>query len=862
MNWKFWIRDLFDRNRLDVELDEELRDHVARQTEYNMSQGLPEEEARRKALREFGQDQAVRESVRYQRHGERFDSVRQDVGFAFRMLRKNWTFTAIAIATLAVGIGANTAIFSLVYATLVRPLPYGNQRLVAFAGNQSLPDVKDIARSSATLTNLGVFADFPFEMQDGDVPVEAKGAIVGGDVFRALAVEPQMGRYFGDVENEARIPVAVVSAEFWRSQLHSDANVLGRKIALSGNVYEVIGVMPDGFHLPRGESKVWVPFTVAYPEAVNARGAHFTFGLGTLKERATIEQTRVELKRIGDELALAHPEEARAFNVIPIREAMVRKVRRPLLVLFGAVFMVLLIACINYSSLLLSRMAAREREFNVRLALGAGRRRVVQQLVTESLVIATLGSLGGLALAGGAIRLLLAFKPKDLTGVQSDVFSASTFSFAIGLALLCGLFFSIAPAVRLLRSKTSLRETERNTTVRQKRRSVLVVAECAMAVMLLSGAGLLIRSFWKLVDVDPGFNPRGLLTMRVNLSPSRYREISQQEEFFTRLDRELQSVSEIESAGVVSELPLTGTHMEHNVIIKGRPEIPVGEEPEISAHEASAQYFKTMQIPLLSGRAFNDRDDAHAPLVAIITESMARQYFRDEEPIGAQVAWARATQKTWMTIVGVVGDVRHDGLDDKPYPAVYTPITQKQMAWKRSGAIVVRTRASDPMLSAEIVKMAVLRVDPRLPVTLVESMTTVMAESLAERRFNLLLLSAFATMALLLAMIGIYGVISYLVTQRTQEIGIRMALGAQRNKVVRMILAEGVSMTLIGVVIGTVAGFGVLRLSEGMLYGVTSNDPVAIGGAGCVLLIVAALACVFPARRAARIDPISALRVD
>jgi putative ABC transport system permease protein len=318
----------------------------------------------------------------------------------------------------------------------------------------------------------------------------------------------------------------------------------------------------------------------------------------------------------------------------------------------------------------------------------------------------------------------------------------------------------------------------------------------------------------------------------------------------------------VESAAIVSELPLAGTHMEHNFVMRGRPELPVGEEPEISAHEASPKYFATMQIPVIAGRVFDDNDQLKSMPVAVITRSMAEQYFHGENPIGAQIAWARAQQKQWMTIVGIVGDVRHDGLDDQAMPAVYTPLSQKQMAWKRFASVVVRTHAADPLLAANAVEGAVLRSDPQLPVTFVEPMTTVMAESLAERRFNLFLICSFAAVALALAMIGIYGVISYLVSQRTQEIGVRMALGAQRSRVVAMIMSEGLSMTAAGVLIGAVVGFALLRVGQGMLYGVTSNDPIALGGAALVLLAVAAVASFFPARRAAQIDPMNALRVD
>lgn len=862
MSFRLWLHDLANRTRLDQELEQELNDHIERDIANNIAHGMSAEEARRTALLTFGQVQHTREQCRSERHGQFLESILQDVHFAFRMLRRNGMFTAIAVATLAIGIGANTAIFSLVYSTLLRPLPYANSRLVAFASNQSWPDAQDIGRASHTLENVGVYADWPFEMQEHAKPVEVKGAMVAGDVFAALDVHPATGRIFGAKENDARTPVAVISHSFWVGHLNSDSQVLARKLTLSGTVYDIVGVMPEGFVFPRSEAQVWVPLDVAYPEAVDARGAHFSFGIAGLRPGVTLAQARLELKTIGAELARLHPEEARTFNVVPLRDWIAGPVRTPLLVLFAAVSMVLLIACVNFSSLLLSRMAARQRELQVRLALGAGCIRIVRQIMTESLVIATIGAIAGLGLAFAVLRLLLDLKPEDVRGVSTQAFSPATFAFALVLASICGIVFGAAPALQFLRMNASLRELPRTSVIRRTRRSALVVAECAMALLLLSGAGLLLRSFWKLVNVEPGFNPRALLTMRVNLPPSRYKEIPAQLEFFKRLDRQLQQVSGLESAAETSELPLAGMHMEHNLVIKGKPELPVGQEPEISAHEASPSYFATMQIPVLAGRAFDESDTSTSQPVALITRSMADQYFKGENPIGQQVMWARDPHKVWMTIVGVVGDIRHDGLDNDTLPALYTPITQKRMAWKRFASIVVRTHAQDPTLAADAVQAAVNRADAQLPVTFVEPMTTVIAESLAQRRFTLVLLSAFAAIALMLAVIGVYGVISYLVEQRTREIGVRMALGAQRSTVVAMVMSEGLAMTVIGVVLGALSGLWLLHSARSLLYGVTTTDPLALCLAAIVLVVIAGIACFFPAKRAASIDPVRALRVD
>ncbi len=863
MRWSKLFRDIFRRNIVERELDEELRDHIARETDKNIATGMSPEDARRQALLQFGGLDQTKEECRDQRKTHWIESVLQDIRYGLRTLRKNPSFTAVAVITLALGIGANTAIFSLVYATLVKPLAYGNaDRLITMRGNQSLPDILDVGRTSKTLENMGVYADWQFDILSASKPVEVKGAIVGGDVFPALAVNPAQGHFFTHAENDDRSPVVVISNTFWHRFLGADPHVLGSKLTLGGALYEVIGVMPKGFAFPKGESQVWVPFTVGYPEAVNARGAHFTFAVGNLRPGVTLSQSQSELAVIGDQLGKLHPEEARTFTVMPMRDKVTAGIRTPLLVLFGAVSLVLLIACVNFSSLLMSRTAGRSREFQIRMALGAGRWRMMRQIITESVVVAFLGSLAGIAFAAIATQLLMQLKPKDLTGLDGSVLSVTTLLFAISVAVFSGALFGLAPAFQLFSAYASFREGAKSATPRTRVRSIMVVAECAMALILLAGAGLLLRSFWKLLSVDPGFNPNQLLTLRVTLPATKYKDISTQVDFLTRLDRDLHTLPGVDSAGIVTELPMIGSHMEHNMVIKGRPEVPAGQEPEISAHEASPDYFTAMQIPLLSGRAFNDRDTSDSQPVAVITRSMADQYFKNENPLNQQVAWARTPEKKWMTIVGVVGDIRHDGLDDEAYPAVYTPLTQKQMAWKRFSSIVVRTKAADSTSVSDLVQQSVWKADAQLPITYLEPMTTVMAESLAERRFNMVLLSLFAGLALVLAVVGLYGVTSYLVTQRTQEIGIRMALGAQPRAVLRMIILEGMGLSALGVVLGTCGAFWALRLAQGMLFKVGSSDPVAFTAAACMLVAVAGLACYLPARRAAKIDPMRALRLD
>jgi putative ABC transport system permease protein len=858
-----WLRQLFRHNILDRELDEEVRYHIERDIQANIAGGMSPHEARRKALLTFGGVEQVKEDCRDQRSTRWTESFFQDIRYALRTLRKSPAFAAIAVITLALGVGANTAIFSLVYSTLLKPLPYRDpNRIITFRGNHSFPDAMDINQSSHTLQDIGVFAEWPLDLMIGTHPEQVHGALVGGDVFRALGTEPAMGRYLTQQDNVERRPVVVISHGFWHRFLGGDPNVLGRKLTLSGEIYSVAGVMPVDFRFPLGQSEVWIPFTVGYPEAVNARGAHFTYPIGRVRDGVTLAQAQTELNAIGAELGRQHPDEARTFTVLPMRARMTQTTRTPLLVLYGAVCLVLLIACVNFSSLLITRTAARQQEFQVRMALGASRWRILRQIVTESVVVSSIGAIAGIALAALSTRLLLYLKPETIRGVDGSVLNVTTLVFAIAISVLSGVVFGLAPAAQLFSTSPALRSSGRTSTTRTRLRSAMVVAECAMALVLLTGAGLLIRSFWKLLSVDPGFNPDRVLTLRLALPAARYKEIPTQIGFLHNLDRELHSLPDAETAGLITELPVAGSHMDHNLLIKGRPAPPVGQEPEISAHEASPDYFRTMQIPLLSGRFFDERDQPNSERVAVITRSMAQQYWPNESPLGAQVRWARSEKEEWITIVGVVGDIRHDGLDDEAYPAVYQPYTQKQMAWKRFESVVIRTKANDPLSASESVKSAIWKIDPMLPITYLEPMTAVIDESVSERRFNMLLLSGFAALALVLAMVGIYGITSYLVTQRTQEIGIRMALGARPQTVLRMMISQGLGLSLLGALLGAIGAFALSRVAQGLLFQVGSTDPLSFTAAAATLVLVAALACYIPARRAAKVDPMTALRLD
>lgn len=786
-----------------------------------------------------------------------------DVRYALRLLLKNPAFTAISVLTLALGIGANTAIFSVVNAVLFKPLPYAEpDRLVSLRGSHSLPDVLDVSRESRALEHIGTFADFDLDLARGNEPERVEGAIVGGDLFPALSVEPALGRYFNAAEDSARSQVVVISYAFWQRKLGGRADVLGSTLPLSGVPYSVIGVMPDGFKLPRGRSQVWIPFSTGYPEAVDARGAHFTYPVGRLAPGVSLEQARSEVSTIAANLAKLHPGDERELVVMPLHERVAANLRTPVLILLGAVALVLLIACANYANLLLAKVAGRSREMSVRTALGATRFRLIRQLLTESTVVSLLGGVLGVVLATWTLNLLVYMKPESVVLFHSVSLDRTALLFALGASVLTGIVFGLAPAVRVWSTNADLKSTGAAVTVRSPLRHALVVTELAVSIVLLVGAGLLIRSFWQVVQQDPGFTTERVLTLRYSLPASRYQEIPRQQEFITRVERAVKQIPGVESAGLVTELPLDGSRMRHNMIVKDMPAVSPGQEPEIETHEVTPDYMTAVGIRPLHGRGFDANDRANTPLVGIVNQTMAQRFWPGQDPIGKQVRWAGLEPPRWISVVGVVADSRNVALEEAPEPTVYTPMTQKLQPWKRSGAVVVRTRSENPLSVAAAVKQGVWSVDPQLPVTDVETLDAIMSESLGERRFHMTLLGSFAGLALVLAIVGLYGVMSYVVTQRTREVGIRIALGATSNDIVRQFIYSAAGMIALGAALGTIGAIAAVRVLSTMLFQVRPTDAVTFGAVLFVLISTALLATYIPARRAARTDPVVALRYE
>jgi putative ABC transport system permease protein len=797
------------------------------------------------------------------------DSIIKDIRYGVRSLLKRPAFTAIAVITLALGIGANSAIFSVVIAVLLRPLPYADpSRLISFRSNQSPPDLADVESQTKTFSSLGGMVMQPLAFTAGREPIQLQIGQVSGRFFETLGVKPERGRFItaGDDRNGAPF-VVVLGHDLWVKQFNSDEQVLGRAIPLSGNMYTIIGVMPATCVTPAVNTEAWTPVHVSNPVAANHRGVHFLRTYARLAAGVTIEQARAEMQVIDRNLAAQYPAENKNRNTVlfPLHERVVGDTRQSLLILFAAVSFVLLIACANFANLLLARAAERQREFVIRGALGADRWRLIRQLLTESLLLSLAGGAFGVVLAFWGTSLLVAFKPENLPRVTEIGVYARVLGFTLGISILTGLIFGLAPAWAAARGGVgeALREGGRSATAgsaRQRLRSTFVVAELAVALILLVGAGLLIKTFWKLRSVEPGFNPDRLVTMRVELPETRYEDVPTQTRFRKQVLANMNSLPGVQAA-MISELPLSGDALNHDFLVENRPPIAPGDEPSVETRSVLGDYFKVMQIPLQRGRDFGAPDfDEKAPRVGLANEALVRQYFQNEDPLGKRVRWARNPETEWITIVGVVGDVKHFGLDLPEQPALYTPYTQIN-PWKRWMSIAARTQG-DAGGTAQALKQEIWKVDSQLPVTKVETMSEVAANSFAARRFNMSLLSLFAGLALVLAAIGIYGVMSNAVTQRTQEIGIRLALGASTANVLKLIIRNGMTLVGIAVAVGLAGAFALTRLMTALLFGVTPTDALTIVVVSGILIAVALLACFIPARRATKVDPLVALRYE
>jgi putative ABC transport system permease protein len=811
------------------------------------------------------------------------EALLQDVRYGARLLARHKGFTAVAVLTLGLGIGANTAIFSVVNELLLNPLPYSDaERIVMLwevtpEGESQNPissaNFRSWREQGTVFESMAAFTDRRYNLTGGGEPEEVAVQLATPELFRVLDVKPFLGRGLTPADALSNAPdVAVLSHGFWLRRFGGDRGILGKPIMLNGAPTTVVGVLPPGFqwHIRQMSnttkpSEIWVALELPAEEPYS-RG-RFLSAVARLKPGVSFAQADAEVDTIAARYALDSPKYNKGYTaeVIPLREQFVGKVRPALLILFGAVGFVLLIACVNVVNLLLSRAAAREKEIVLRTALGARRVRVMRQLLTESLLLAILGCALGLLLAAWGIRALVAISPADLVNLQGVGLNFKVLALTVAVSLLTGLLFGLAPAFEATRLNLgdALKEGGKGAAGHSARssrlRGALVIAEVALALVLLAGAGLLIKSFLRLQGIDPGFKQENVLTMVMRLPGAKYTEDQQMVAFYRKAGERLRALPGVLDAGMVNYLPLYGgLGARTSFTIEGRPAPPDGEGPATDVRVTDATYFRAMGIPLLRGRNFTDSEIAEARHVVLISEAMAKQHFPGEDPIGKRITVPMSAEPVPTEIVGIVGDVRYESLVDEAYPTVYMPIPELTYPFM---TLVFRT-GGDSLHIAPAVRKALLEIDPDQPVSDVRTMDEVMATTVGRARFNTLLLGLFAGLATLLAAIGIFGVMNYSVTLRTREIGLRMALGAQPREVLRLILKQGLLLTAIGIAVGLAGALALTRVMSGLLFGVGSTDPATFAAIALLLTLVSLIACYLPARRATRVNPLIALRYD
>ncbi|MCM3901970.1 MAG: ABC transporter permease [Pyrinomonadaceae bacterium] len=804
------------------------------------------------------------------------DTLFKDIRYGVRSLARHPGFTAIAVITLALGIGANTAIFSVVNAVLLRPLPFADpERIVWLWDTQpqlptaptSLPDFLDWKEQNRSFEHLAAFQSGNMFFNAGDGTEDVPVGLVTPEMFSLFRVSPILGRTF---TNEETLPgersrLAVLSYSTWQNKFGSDPNVIGRTIQLSGTTHTIIGVMQSGFSFPE-RSQLWRPLPID-PKQLD-RGPHYLRVVGRLKRDVTLAQAQADMSAIATRLAQEHPEKIAGHGVKLERltDVVVGDIGLALFVFLGAVGFVLLIACANLANLMLARVGARQKEIAVRTALGASRLHIVRQLLTESIMLAVTGGAAGLLLAIWAVSWVVALSPDTIPRVHEISVDPRVAGFTLLVSLATGVLFGLAPALQVSRPDLTdaLKESGRTTAgLRGNRlRGALVMSEVALSLVLLIGAGLMIRSFAKLNQVDPGFNPDRVLTLGVALLNTKYPTDEQVATTYSQIMERAATVPGVVSAGAISDLPLSGSNTSDYFTIEGRPAIAKEAEPLTEYRVVTPRYFESMGIPLLAGRDFTETDTKKSPNVVVINESFVRRHFGEENPLGHRLK-LQGQERDPLLIVGVVGNVRDFGLDELPTPGAYVPFLQDPLSktYVRSMTIVARTK-SDPGAIAGSLRAAVTSMDKSLPVYALKPMTEYLRDSLARRRFNMVLLSGFSGLALVLAAIGIYGVISYGVAQRTREMGIRMALGAQSRDVLKLIIRQAMLLTLGGVAIGLLASFALTRLMKSLLFSVSVTDPLTFAVIALLLTLIALLACLIPARRATKVDPLVALRYE
>jgi putative ABC transport system permease protein len=812
-----------------------------------------------------------------------FETFRQDVRFGVRMLAKSPGFTVVAVLALAIGIGANTAIFSVFNAVLLRPLPYSDpDRLVhvfrtqppIMRGPISRPGFLEWRAQQKAFQELAAYYFDTYNLTGMEQAERVNGARVTEGFFQMFGVAPAQGRFFLPTDEEAGAArVAVISQGLWQRRFGADPALIGRTVILDGEPSTVVGIAPPSFSFP-GRTEVWIPALLA--EDKRERGTNYLKIIARLKDGTTVEEAQAQMNQITAAQAQQYPENDTNLHVTitPLLEDQVRGIRPVLMILLGAVGVVLLIACANVANLLLARATARQKEVAIRTALGASRWRIARQLLTESLLLALIGGSLGILLAMWGIGLLVSLAPSSIPRVREVGLDQWVLGFTILISILTGIVFGLAPSLQVSRTNLNemLKEGTRGAATtsphRAMLRRVLVVAEIALSFILLISAGLLIESIRRLTEVNPGFNPQNLLTASVSFprrpaapddetEAGRARQVEEGANFLTAVQGRIQSLPGVEAVGAINNLPVTGqTSVNGDFNIEGRPKYKPGEAPVAEYRLITPNYFRAIGIPLLKGRVFTESDKAQKQFPIMINETLAKRFFPEEDAIGKRLL---VMDDEPHEIIGVVGSARQWGLDQPPDPEIYASFAQ--ISFGANATLVVRTNVEPASLS-ESLRRAVHETSADAPVSNIQTMTQVMAVSTAQRRFNTILMTIFAGVALVMATIGLYGVISYSVAQRTQEIGIRMALGAQAGHVLRMVLWSGFKLALAGVIFGLIASLAITRVLVGLLYGVSATDPMVLLGGSIFLAVIALLACYIPARRATRIDPMTALRYE
>jgi predicted permease len=852
-------------------LDDDIRDHIERETQDNIDRGLAPEEARRQAMLKFGNIALAKEDARRVWVWAWLDEARQDLRYAARTLRKSPAFTTTAAVTLALAIGTNTAMFSVLNTVLLRPLPYRSPEQLAMLwtedptqnlreGRSALWDVEQWRGQSQTFADMATFDSVGTVLTGADGMEQIVGASISPNLLPLLGVQPILGRSFSTEESEQGQRLVLISHSFWQARFAGSQNALGATLVLNGLPSQIVGILPADFQIGRFEADVWEAHTTRR----SMRGPQTWFVIGRLRPGVAFDQAQAEMsavaRRLNDQLPAT--ERNQGITVVPLSLYVVGpQSRLALWLLGGAVFFVFLIAAANVTSLSLARSTARAREMAVRAALGANAGRIMRQLLTENVLLAAVSGLMGVLLAFGGIRLIRAFGPDSLPRLNELSLDHRVLGWALAISLLAGILVGLAPAMTTSRRDLRPSGEEGGRSVSGGAASVrirraLVVAEFALAIVLLVGAGLLVRSWWYVNNIDPGFTPARVLVMEIS-SPMALSIPAQRADLYHRLLEQIQAVPGVESAGITGDL-FSENPREHVLTVE-RDEGTVTERLRLTRDEVSADFFRTLGTPLLRGRLFSIEDRPEAQRVAIINDAMARRSWPDRDPIGRRFRLGpRDSNGPWYTVVGVVGDMRRQGPEREALPQIFESLAQNP---PRTGDLLIRTASDDPLTMAAALRAAVRRVEKNAPIYGVTPLEQRLGTYLTQRRFQTWLLTGFSFVALLMAAVGIYGLIQYSTATRTREIGLRLAVGAQAGDIFRMIIGEGLTLSLTGVALGLVGAWWLGRAGSSLLFGVTASDPLTFTTVSVLLTVVATAACYFPARRAMMVDPLVALRV-